>query len=118
MTFDIDANGIVNVNACDKSTGRKQRSPQRCPDACHEPFPDFPRVMLGSPLALLFGACWGSGGGTEPPRSITIRSSGGLSDAEVERMVREAPRERGGSVPVPGMSRPRRVLYCERVSCA
>lgn len=46
VIFDIDANGIVNVSAVDKSTGKKQ--------------------------------------------SVTIRSSGGLSDAEVERMVREA----------------------------
>merc|ERR1712187_565817 len=46
VSFDIDANGIVNVSAVDKSTGKKQ--------------------------------------------SITIRSSGGLSDAEVERMVQEA----------------------------
>eukprot|EP00933_Yihiella_yeosuensis_P039856 TRINITY_DN3402_c0_g1_i1.p1 TRINITY_DN3402_c0_g1~~TRINITY_DN3402_c0_g1_i1.p1 ORF type:complete len:700 (+),score=224.06 TRINITY_DN3402_c0_g1_i1:100-2100(+) len=46
VTFDIDANGIVNVSASDKGTGRKQ--------------------------------------------NITIRSSGGLSDAEVERMVNEA----------------------------
>merc|ERR1712039_933559 len=44
--FDIDANGIVNVSAVDKSTGKKQ--------------------------------------------SITIRSSGGLSDSDVERMVQEA----------------------------
>jgi len=44
--FDIDANGIVNVSAVDKSTGKQQ--------------------------------------------SITIRSSGGLSDAEVEKMVQEA----------------------------
>jgi len=44
--FDIDANGMVNVSASDKGTGRKQ--------------------------------------------NITIRSSGGLSDAEVERMVQEA----------------------------
>jgi molecular chaperone DnaK len=46
VAFDIDANGIVNVSAVDKSTGKKQ--------------------------------------------SITIRSSGGLSDAEVEQMVQEA----------------------------
>merc|ERR1719409_2674282 len=46
VTFDIDANGIVNVGAADKGTGKQQ--------------------------------------------SITIRSSGGLSDAEVERMVQEA----------------------------
>merc|ERR1712137_320747 len=46
VTFDIDANGIVNVGAVDKGTGKQQ--------------------------------------------SITIRSSGGLSDAEVERMVEEA----------------------------
>jgi len=44
--FDIDANGIVDVSAVDKSTGKKQ--------------------------------------------SITIRSSGGLSDAEIEKMVQEA----------------------------
>merc|ERR1719434_539262 len=44
--FDIDANGIVNVSAVDKSTGKKQ--------------------------------------------SITLRSSGGLSDDEVQRMVQEA----------------------------
>jgi len=46
VTFDIDANGIVNVGAVDKGTGKQQ--------------------------------------------SITIRSSGGLSDAEVDRMVQEA----------------------------
>merc|ERR1711920_786911 len=43
---DIDANGVVNVGAVDKSTGKKQ--------------------------------------------SVTVRSSGGLSDAEIERMVQEA----------------------------
>eukprot|EP00439_Symbiodinium_sp_Y106_P070503 s224_g12.t1 len=46
VTFDIDANGIVNVSAADKGTGKKQ--------------------------------------------AITIRSSGGLSDSEIERMVNEA----------------------------
>merc|ERR1711871_1938250 len=46
VIFDIDANGIVDVSAVDKSTGKKQ--------------------------------------------SITIRSSGGLSDAEVEKMVQDA----------------------------
>merc|ERR1712159_414128 len=44
--FDIDANGIVDVSAVDKSTGKKQ--------------------------------------------SITIRSSGGLSDEEIEKMVQQA----------------------------
>merc|ERR1712176_1456654 len=44
--FDIDANGIVDVSAVDKSTGKKQ--------------------------------------------SITIRSSGGLSDSEIEKMVQDA----------------------------
>jgi len=46
VTFDIDANGCVNVGASDKSTGKKQ--------------------------------------------AITIQSSGGLSDADIERMVQEA----------------------------
>merc|ERR1712137_1199241 len=46
VSFDIDANGVVNVGATDKSTGKKQ--------------------------------------------SVTVRGSGGLSDAEVERMVQEA----------------------------
>merc|ERR1719262_1921255 len=46
VTFDIDANAIVNVGALDKSTGKKQQ--------------------------------------------ISIKTSGGLSDAEVERMVQEA----------------------------
>merc|ERR1711988_1774102 len=46
VSFDIDANGVVNAGAVDKSTGKKQ--------------------------------------------SVTVRSSGGLSDAEVERMVQEA----------------------------
>jgi len=46
VVFDIDANGIVDVSAVDKSTGKKQ--------------------------------------------SITIRSSGGLSDAEIDKMVQEA----------------------------
>merc|ERR1712036_203981 len=46
VSFDIDANGVVNVGAVDKSTGKKQ--------------------------------------------SVTVRTSGGLSDAEIERMVQEA----------------------------
>lgn len=46
VTFDIDANGIMNVSAKDKSTGKAQ--------------------------------------------SITIRSSGGLSDSDIDRMVKEA----------------------------
>merc|ERR1719146_23084 len=46
VSFDIDANGIVNVGASDKSTGKKQ--------------------------------------------SIQIRTSGGLSDEQVEKMVQEA----------------------------
>merc|ERR1712060_527207 len=46
VSFDIDANGTVNVSASDKSTGKKQ--------------------------------------------SVTVRTSGGLSDAEIERMVQEA----------------------------
>jgi molecular chaperone DnaK len=46
VTFDIDANGIVNVTALDKATGKKQH--------------------------------------------ITITASSGLSDEEIERMVRDA----------------------------
>ncbi|MGL4308903.1 MAG: molecular chaperone DnaK [Paracoccaceae bacterium] len=46
VTFDIDANGIVSVNAKDKGTGKTQ--------------------------------------------AITIQASGGLSDADIEKMVRDA----------------------------
>eukprot|EP01018_Ginkgo_biloba_P020842 Gb_12927 [translate_table: standard] len=46
VTFDIDANGIVTVSACDKATGKEQ--------------------------------------------AITIRSSGGLTEEEIQKMVREA----------------------------
>ncbi len=46
VTFDIDANGILNVSAKDKSTGKAQ--------------------------------------------SVTIKSSGGLSDADIEQMVQDA----------------------------
>jgi molecular chaperone DnaK len=46
VTFDIDSNGIVNVSALDKGTGKSQK--------------------------------------------ITITSSGGLSDEEIERMVKDA----------------------------
>lgn len=46
VTFDIDANGIMNVSAKDKSTGKQQ--------------------------------------------NITIKSSGGLSDQDIDRMVKEA----------------------------
>jgi molecular chaperone DnaK len=46
VTFDIDANGIVNVHAKDKGTGKEQQ--------------------------------------------IRIQASGGLSDADIERMVKEA----------------------------
>jgi len=48
VTFDIDANGIVNVSARDKGTGKEQR--------------------------------------------IQIRSSGGLSDSDIEQMVQDAER--------------------------
>ncbi|MFN7211114.1 MAG: Hsp70 family protein, partial [Aggregatilineales bacterium] len=50
VTFDIDANGILNVSAVDKATGRSQH--------------------------------------------ITITASSGLSEAEIERMVKEAERNR------------------------
>merc|ERR1712187_775975 len=46
VSVDIDANGVVNVGAVDKSTGKQQ--------------------------------------------SVTVRTSGGLSDADIERMVQEA----------------------------
>merc|ERR1740123_2181162 len=46
VSFDIDANGSVNVSAVDKSTGKQQ--------------------------------------------SVTVRTSGGLTDADIERMVQEA----------------------------
>merc|ERR1719360_409586 len=46
VTFDIDANGVVNVGAVDKSTGKTQ--------------------------------------------SVTVRTSGGLTDAEIEKMVQDA----------------------------
>jgi molecular chaperone DnaK len=46
VTFDIDANGIVNVSAADKATGKEQ--------------------------------------------SIRIQASGGLSDTDIDRMVKEA----------------------------
>src|SRR5690606_26676087 len=46
VTFDIDANGIVNVSAKDKGTGKEQQ--------------------------------------------IRIQASGGLSDADIQRMVKEA----------------------------
>ncbi|UKJ90707.1 heat shock protein 70 precursor [Theileria orientalis] len=46
VTFDVDANGIMNISAVDKSTGKSQ--------------------------------------------AITIQSSGGLSEEEVEKMVKEA----------------------------
>merc|ERR1712190_501287 len=50
VSFDIDANGVVNVGAVYKSTGKKQ--------------------------------------------SVTVRTSGGLSDADIERMVQEAEQTR------------------------
>lgn len=46
VTFDIDANGIVNVSAADKATGKEQK--------------------------------------------ITIQASGGLSEADIEKMIKEA----------------------------
>ena len=57
VTFDIDANGIVNVHAKDKGTGKEQQ--------------------------------------------IRIQASGGLSDADIEKMVQEAEQfaERGQEAP-------------------
>jgi len=51
VTFDIDANGIVNVSAKDKATGKEQQ--------------------------------------------VRIQASGGLSDADIERMVKEAEEHAG-----------------------
>ena len=50
VTFDIDANGIVNVSATDKGTGKEQK--------------------------------------------ITIKSDGGLSEAEIEQMVKDADKKK------------------------
>jgi molecular chaperone DnaK len=60
VTFDIDANGIVNVSAKDKATGKEQQ--------------------------------------------IRIQASGGLSDADIEKMVKdaEANAERGQEAPRAG----------------
>jgi molecular chaperone DnaK (HSP70) len=67
VTFDIDANGIVNVSAKDKATGKEQQ--------------------------------------------IRIQASGGLSDADIEKMVKDAeptPRRtrRSASWSRPATSRP------------
>lgn len=48
VTFDVDANGIMNISAVDKSTGKRQQ--------------------------------------------ITIQSSGGLSEAQIQQMVQDAER--------------------------
>eukprot|EP00434_Breviolum_minutum_P022767 symbB.v1.2.020086.t1/scaffold1588.1/size110444/6 len=62
VTFDIDANGIVNVSASDKGTGgHDSLGVGNAPD-----------------------------GVPGKKQAITIRSSGGLSDAEIHRMVNEA----------------------------
>lgn len=67
VTFDIDANGIVNVSAKDKGTGREQQS--ECPtcslrlsEICH--------------VCVVF--------------SVVIQSSGGLSKDDIENMINQA----------------------------
>jgi molecular chaperone DnaK len=75
VTFDIDANGIVNVSAKDKATGKEQQ--------------------------------------------IRIQASGGLSDADIEKMVKDAEanaaadKKRAASWSKPG-TRPRRADPLDR----
>ena len=69
VSFDIDANGIVNVQAKDKGTGKEQQSTKN-------------------------QECVGSGPLFSPPffslSPVVIQSSGGLSDDEIKNMVDDA----------------------------
>ena len=119
VAFDIDANGIVNVSASDKGTGKKQalgwRALLRSSPVSFFPFFSSPFFVKSCPPldSIAFDGVqplwWVSKGKPNtPPRfagpifgvvrfhrarqAITIRSSGGLSDAEAGRPPRLAAR--------------------------
>merc|ERR1719270_2118464 len=73
VTFDIDANGILNVSAMDKSSGNKTRLPSQMTKV------DCPRKKLREWLMTLKHS------------KITITNDKGrLSKEEIERMVNDA----------------------------
>ena len=83
MTFDIDANGIVNVSARDKGTGREQQSKASFSTINVDWLSElllFPWTSERSASQCDF-ACF---------VVVVIQSSGGLSKDEIENMVREA----------------------------
>ena len=75
VTFDIDANGIVNVSARDKGTGKEQQSKFYV----KKKFKSFFEMTIFDNIfdnILNF--------------SVVIQSSGGLSKEDIEKMVRQA----------------------------
>ena len=105
MTFDIDANGIVNVSAKDKGTGKEQQS--KCVQWSEEKlatlevvfdlssFSSLPPPSPHSSLLLLTPPSSPSFSSSLPPPlliSVVIQSSGGLSKDEIENMVKESER--------------------------
>lgn len=105
VTFDIDANGIVNVSAKDKGTGKEQQS--KCVQWLGEEKSVTLEVVFdlssfsSSPLLLLFpppsphsSLLLLTPSSLPPPllTSVVIQSSGGLSKDEIENMVKESER--------------------------
>ena len=116
VTFDIDANGIVNVSAKDKGTGKEQQS--KCVQWLGEKKSVTLEVVFdlssfsSSPLLLLFPPPSPHSSlllltpSSLPPHSlltpsslppplltsVVIQSSGGLSKDEIENMVKESER--------------------------
>ena len=106
VTFDIDANGIVNVSAKDKGTGKEQQS--ECVQWSGEEsgalevvldissFSSFPLILFSpsSPLPYLFSFLFPLSSPLPPPllTPVVIQSSGGLSKDEIENMVKESER--------------------------
>lgn len=58
VTFDIDANGIVNVSARDKGTGREQQSKQTTPLSGMKQYFRLQYIILIIVLVSLVLASW------------------------------------------------------------
>ena len=111
VTFDIDANGIVNVSAKDKATGKEQQSSaSRRRAACPTPTSRrWSRTRRPTPPRTRSGASWSRPRTMLMPRSTRPRSRWSIS-ATRSRL----PTARRSRAPSPRSSRPRKARTSRR----
>lgn len=85
VTFDIDANGIVNVSARDKGTGKEQQSNFRHLAAlCYKLDQFQSTIHIARDIAFSVHTFFSF------LTLVVIQSSGGLSKDEIENMIKQA----------------------------